>query len=96
LSFQVEREPFRTYPANIVSFVMEATSSRQMKTILFIAHVPCEPGPEHAAGTWLMARRLQNYRERSPAAMHLLVAAAMPRMGVVPNFTSSSSKGLFR
>jgi hypothetical protein len=84
LSFQVEREPFRNYPANIMSFVMEATSSRQMKTTLFIAHVLCEPGPEHAAGRWLMARRLQNHGERSPAAMHLLVAAATPRMGIVP------------
>jgi hypothetical protein len=84
LSFQVEREPFRNYPANIVSFVMEATSSRQMKTTLFIAHVPCEPGPEYAAGRWLMARRLQNHRETLPAAMHLQVAAATPRMGAVP------------
>jgi hypothetical protein len=95
LSFQVEREPFRNYPANIVSFVMEATSSRQMKTTLFIAHVPCEPGPQRAAGRWLMARRLQNHRERSPAAMHLQMAAATPRKGILRNLTSSGSKGLF-
>jgi hypothetical protein len=95
LPFPVEPEPFRNYPANIVSFVMEATSSRQMKTTLFIPHLPCEPGPEHAAGGWLMARRLQNHRERSPAAMHLQMAAATPRKGILRNLPSSGSKGLF-
>jgi hypothetical protein len=68
-----------------------------MKTTRFIAYLSSGPGPECAVGARLMARRLQNNRERSPSALQLLLAAAAaPRLGIDRKFTSSGSKGLFR